>query len=85
MCSARRSQRGVAGVGRGVEVLMARHRPRHFGISDLGVVIVDVGVSDGIESGPSKMSTSGGTRLMWNVKSMPPVKAIRTYTCWQGL
>jgi hypothetical protein len=71
-------------VGRGVEVLVARHRRRHFEISDLGVVIVDVGV-DGIESGPSKMSTSGGTRLIWNVKSTPPVKAIRTYTCWRVL
>ena len=83
MSSAGRSQRDVVGVGRGVEVLVARHRRRRFGISDLGV-IVDVGV-DSIESGPSKMSTSGGTRLMRDVKSMPPIKAIRTYTCWQGL
>ena len=84
MCSAGRSQRGVVGVGRGVEVLVVRHRRRHFGISDLSVVIVDVGV-DGIESGPSKMSPSDGTQLMRDVKSMPPVKAIRTYMCWQGL
>ena len=62
---------------------MARHLRRRFGISDLGV-FVDVGI-DGIASGPSKMSTSGGTRLMRDVKSMPPVKAIRTYMCWQGL
>ena len=83
MSSAGRSQRGVVGVGRAVEVLVARHRRRRFGISDLSV-IVDVRV-DSIESGPSKMSTSGGTRLMRDVKSMPPIKAIRTYTCWQGL
>jgi hypothetical protein len=83
MCSARRSQRGVVGVGRGVEVLVVRHRRRRFGISDLGVM-VDVG-RDSIESGPSKMSTSNGMRLMRYVKSIPPVKAIRTYTCWQGL
>ena len=70
-------------MGRAVEVLVARHRRRRFGISDLGV-IVDVGV-DSIESGPSKMSTSGGTRLMRDVKSMLPIKAIRTYTCWQWL
>ena len=52
-------------------------------MSDLGI-IVDVGV-DSIESAPSKMSPSDGTRLMRDVKSMPPVKAIRMYMCWQGL
>ncbi|KAI0251192.1 hypothetical protein BJV78DRAFT_1213302 [Lactifluus subvellereus] len=58
--------------GRGVGVLVARHRRRRFGISDcLICLIVD-------------MSTSGSTRLTWSVKSMPSGRTIRTYTRWQG-
>jgi hypothetical protein len=49
-------------------VLVARRRRRRVGIFD-SVVIVDVGV-DATESGSSKTSTSGSTRLTWNIKSM---------------